>query len=238
MEIENQELKTPLKQESNSTSLKNTPNVILTPFSNKNYKNVFSTPLNNKNNTTNILSTPIQNSPFQYCLTPVTENKKIYGVDSNDVLPIPNSTNVNKNVHSPPKSSLTLIELRLICEKKFLIISIEIMKEIIHSTNYRKKRVTQWFIDEWFEGNKEINVNIVLRTVFSVFCSLRKDNRIDETICTNFQLFWNKLKKETTNKKSNRKNKKMVTQIRSNYDNDNIDTQIDISDSFMTFLQL
>ncbi|EAL69391.1 hypothetical protein DDB_G0276183 [Dictyostelium discoideum AX4] len=225
-------------QESNNSSL-NIPSVNLTPFPNKNFKNVFTTPLNNNNNNnknnTNIFTTPIPNSPFQYCLTPVTENKKMFGVDSNDVLPMPNSSNVNKNVHSPPKPTLTLIELRLICEKNFLNISIGHINGIIQSTNYRKKRVTQWFIDEWFEGNKEINVNIVLRTVFSVFCSLRKENRIDEIICTNFQLFWNKLKRETTNKKSNRKNKKMVTQIKNNFENFN--THIDISDSFMTFLQ-
>ncbi|KAN0035434.1 hypothetical protein ACTA71_004704 [Dictyostelium dimigraforme] len=226
--MEKQEFKTPLKQDSN-TPLENTP----TPFTNKIIKNVYTTPLNNSN----IFSTPIQNSPFQFCLTPVTDNKRIFGIDSNDVLPMPNSTNINKNVHSPPKSTLTLIELRLICEKKFLNISNEYIKEIIKSTNYKKKKVTQWFINEWFDGNKEVNVNIVLRTVFSVFCSLRKEKRLNETICTNFQLFWNKLKKETTNKKSNKKNKKMVTQIKRNYDNDNINSQIDISDSFMTFLQ-
>ncbi|KAN0003854.1 hypothetical protein ACTFIZ_010005 [Dictyostelium cf. discoideum] len=221
-------------QELNNSSLNIPSNINSTPFPNRNLKNVFTTPLNNNSN---IFTTPIPNSPFQFCLTPVTENKKIYGVDSNDVLPMPNSSNLNKNVHSPPKPTLSLIELRLICEKKFLIISIEYINEIIQSTNYRKKKVTQWFIDEWFEGNKDINVNIVLRTVFSVFCSLRKENRLDKTICTNFQLFWNKLKRETTNKKSNRKNKKMDTQIKNNFDFENINTHIDISGSFMTILQ-
>ncbi|KAK5577667.1 hypothetical protein RB653_002611 [Dictyostelium firmibasis] len=185
----NKEFITPLKQESNKTSYKNTPSVISTPF---NKHNIYSTPINN-----NIFSTPVQSSPFQFCLTPVNENKKIFGIDSNDVLPNQNSSNVNKNVHSPPKAAFTLLELRLICEKKLLEISLENIKEIIQSTNYRKKAVTQWFIIEWFEGNKEINVNIVLRT----------------------------------------KNKKMVTQIKINYNHNNINTQIDISDSFMTLLQ-
>ncbi|EGC34492.1 hypothetical protein DICPUDRAFT_153279, partial [Dictyostelium purpureum] len=166
---------------------------IETPNKYSSLPSLFNTPVQNPNRNAGN-STPIPNSPFLNALTPVNETKKLYDISSTDALPIPISK--EKNVHSPPKLTFSLNEIRLACEKKLLLLKKEDLIKISQITKNKKKKVTQWFFTQWFNSNNDIDQNIILRTVFSVFCSLRKEKQMGEEISKEFQLFWNRLKNE------------------------------------------
>eukprot|EP01133_Synstelium_polycarpum_P003675 gene3675-4230_t len=95
-----------------------------------------------------------------------------------DSTPQPSSTSTEINVHSPPKESINLAELKLITEKE---------------TQLLRPEVTEWFRRNWYDANSMLTKTQILRTVYSVFCVLRKSARLEDDICTEFQSLWKSL---------------------------------------------
>ncbi|KAF2073387.1 hypothetical protein CYY_005300 [Polysphondylium violaceum] len=147
-------------------------------------------------------------SPFvNKYLTPDNSLKKLYDLQSPDVLPQLSTNPLYQNVHSPPKEPLTVYDLRLICEKKFSNCTKEDLKEIIEYSKKKRYLAREWFLLNWFENDQSIPEERVLRTVYSIFCKLEKENdKLNQEFIHMFRnAFWKKLRKVTTKKRSRSK---------------------------------
>ncbi|GAM26399.1 hypothetical protein SAMD00019534_095740 [Acytostelium subglobosum LB1] len=123
--------------------------------------------------------------------TPKTpyEPKKVFVLFTPDTWP-QQSTITNKNVHSPPKTSIPLSELRIISEQRLRSLTQQDIINIKIATQFKKPMVREWFRREWFEDNLEIPNEQVLRTVYSVFCRLTKLNHLSHSIRDEFRSMW------------------------------------------------
>ncbi|EGG21207.1 hypothetical protein DFA_01082 [Cavenderia fasciculata] len=128
-------------------------------------------------------------SPYHPYLTPDTDSRSLYDVNTPNQL---SSTN-DKNVHSPPRVTIPISELRNLSQKFLLSMTLETIQCIEKETEKKKVKVREWFRFNVFSDNQEIPCVQILRTVYSVFCLLTKSSKLSLDISSTFQQFWNSL---------------------------------------------
>ncbi|EFA85980.1 hypothetical protein PPL_01213 [Heterostelium album PN500] len=164
------------------------------------------TPRNNNND--NEYQTPYSS------LKKDTSSQRLFALFTPDTDPQPNTTtniNTGKNVHSPPKLIPSISELKDITEKCLLVLSVHDIDTIESETHQKKPLVREWFRQHWFDGNEYIQKVVILRTVYSIFCRLSKEKRLQHDIVERFQKFWIGLVKFNENRVPHRKRKTIDT---------------------------